>query len=167
MSTPLSSNEYTISDIFQFSEEIQHLQIGENDFLVSYDVTALFTNVPLEETIQILAKKAFNGNWFNNTHNLNICEGDLIELLTIATKDQLFQFNGNLYKTDNRLNTSVYRKKTNKGLLLHYQSHVDNRYKRSLIRTMLDRANRLSSSPDLFSKRMPGSENNVSETEIS
>ena len=54
--------------------------------------------------------------------------------------------------TNNRLNTCVYRKKTNKGLLLHYQSHVDNRYKRSLIRTMLDRAKRLSSSPDLFSK---------------
>ena len=84
--------------IFQFSEEIQHLQIGGNDFLVSYDVTALFTNVPLEETIQILAKKPFNGNWFNNTHNLNICEGDLTELLTIATKHQLFQFNGDLYK---------------------------------------------------------------------
>ncbi|XP_078355722.1 uncharacterized protein LOC144640479 [Oculina patagonica] len=97
---PLSINEYTISDIFQFSDEIQHLQIGENDFMVSYDVTALFTNVPLEETIQILAKKAFNGNWFNNTHNLNISEGDLIELLTIATKDQLFQFNGDLYSTN-------------------------------------------------------------------
>ena len=55
-------------------------------------------------------------------------------------------------KTDNHLNASVYRKKTNKGLFLHYQSHVDNRYKRSLIRTMLDRAKRLSSSPDLFSK---------------
>ena len=48
---PLSIHEYTISDIFQFSEEIQHLQIGDNDFLVWYDVTALFTNVPLEETI--------------------------------------------------------------------------------------------------------------------
>ena len=55
-------------------------------------------------------------------------------------------------KTDNHFNTSVYRKKTNKGLLLHYQSHVDNRYKRSLMRTMLDRAKCLSSSPDLFSK---------------
>ena len=76
---PLTINEYTISHIFHFSEEIQHLQIGNNDFLVSYDVTALFTTVPLEETIQILAKKAFNGNWFNNTRNLNICEGDLIE----------------------------------------------------------------------------------------
>lgn len=62
---PLSINEYTISDIFQFSEEIQRLQIGDDDFLVSYDVTALFTNVPLEETIQILAKKSFNANWFN------------------------------------------------------------------------------------------------------
>ena len=87
-----------MSDIFQFSEEIQHLQIGENDFLVSYDVTALVTKVPLEEIIRTLAKKAFNGNWFNNTHNLNICEGDLIELLTIATKDHLFQLNGDLYE---------------------------------------------------------------------
>ena len=55
-------------------------------------------------------------------------------------------------RTNNHLNTSVYRKKTNKGLLLHYQSHVDNRYKRSPIRTMLDRTKRLSSSLDLFSK---------------
>ena len=39
----------------------------------------------------------------------------------------------------------------NKGLLLHYQSNVDNRYKRSLIRTMLACAKRLSSSPNLFS----------------
>ena len=59
---------------------------------------SFFTNVPLEEIIQILAKKAFNGNWFNNTHNLSICKGGLIELLTIATKDQFFQLNKDLYK---------------------------------------------------------------------
>ena len=55
-------------------------------------------------------------------------------------------------KTDNHFNTSVYRKKTNKGLLLHFQSHVDNRYKQSLIKTMVDCAKCLSSSPDHFSK---------------
>ena len=56
-------------------------------------------------------------------------------------------------KTDKHINTSVYRKKTNKELLFHYQNYVDNRFnKRSLIRTMFDRAKRLSSSPDLFSK---------------
>ena len=54
--------------------------------------------------------------------------------------------------TDNPLNTCVCREKTNKKLLLHYQSHIDNRYKRYLIKTMLDHANRLSSSPDLFWK---------------
>ena len=37
-------------------------------------------------------------------------------------------------------------------LLLHYQSHVDNRYKRSLLTTMLDRAHRLSSSWAYFSE---------------
>ena len=45
---------------------------------------------------------------------------------------------------------NVTGKATNKGLLLHYQSHVDNKCKHSLLKTMLIRAHRLSSSPDLF-----------------
>jgi len=53
-------------------------------------------------------------------------------------------------KIDHRLETCVYRKKTNKGLLLHYESHVDSRYKRSLLRTMLDRAKRLSCAPEFL-----------------
>ena len=40
----------------------------------------------------------------------------------------------------------AYVKLTNTGLLLHYQSHVDRRYKRLLITTMLNQAFRLSSS---------------------
>ena len=51
-----------------------------------------------------------------------------------------------------QLKTCVYRKPTNKGLLLHYQSHVDARYKRSLLMTMLNRARCLSSSPDAFAE---------------
>lgn len=197
--------------------------------------------MPLEETIQILANKAFNQNWFNETYNLNITQEDLVELLRVATKHQLFQFNGSLYeqidgvamgsplgplmantfmclmeeklesedklpsfykryvddtlaavkdistattflatlneahpaisftmevannnklpfigmeltKIGKRLETCVYRKTTNKGLLLHYQSHVDARYKRSLLMTMLNRAHCLSSSPDIFAE---------------
>ena len=61
------------------------MQITDNDILVSYDVTAAFTNVPLDETIWILANKAFSENWFNRTHNLKISEADLIELLEFAT----------------------------------------------------------------------------------
>ena len=90
---PLSTNEYTISDVFNFAEEIQHFKLGENVFLVSYDVTALFTNVPLDETIHILTDKTFKDNWFNKNYNMNISKDDLIDLLSVATKNQLFQFN--------------------------------------------------------------------------
>ena len=34
--------------------------------------------------------------------------------------------------------TKVYVKPTNTGVVLHYESHVDNQYKSSLITTMLD-----------------------------
>jgi len=90
---PLSCNQYTVTDTF-----VQSLEINRGDILVSYDVTSLFTNVPLDETIQILADKAFSDDWFNNTHELNLSRDQLIELLNAATKNQLFQYNGNLYE---------------------------------------------------------------------
>ena len=38
--------------------EIQQLSINNGDILVSYDVSSLFTNVPLDETIQLLIDMA-------------------------------------------------------------------------------------------------------------
>ena len=40
-------------------------------------------------------------------------------------------------KKGDRLETSVYGKSTNTGLLLHYHSHVDKRYKDCLLTTMI------------------------------
>lgn len=94
---PLSVNHYTISDTLSFTEEIQNLDINKNNILVSYDVTSLFTNIPLQETIEIIIEKVFVDNWLNQTHNLNITKPDLIQLLEVATKHQLFQFDGKLY----------------------------------------------------------------------
>ena len=58
----------------------------------------LFTNVPVDETIKILSEKAFKDDWFNKKHSLDITKADLVELWNIATKSQLFQFEGNLYE---------------------------------------------------------------------
>ena len=44
-----------------------------------------------------------------------------------------------------QIQTKVYVKPTNTGLLLHYKSHVDDHYKCGLLKTMLDRVFRLSS----------------------
>ena len=45
-----------------------------------------------------------------------------------------------IVKHMSRLETKVYKKPTDPGLLLHYQRHIDVRYKQSLLKTMLNRA---------------------------
>ena len=74
------------------------IEIHHGEISVSYDVTSLFTNVPLEETIQIVADKAFSDDWFNKTYKLNLTRADLVDLLRAATHNQLFQFDGVLYE---------------------------------------------------------------------
>ena len=91
-------NQYTITDTFEFLNEVQGLTINSGDMLVSFDVSSLFTNVPLEETILILADKASMNGWFNATHGLNLTKQDLVDIQRGATRDHLFLFNGQLYE---------------------------------------------------------------------
>ncbi|XP_068723732.1 uncharacterized protein [Montipora capricornis] len=63
-----------------------------------YDVAAMFTDVPLNETIEVLVDKAFMDAWFNKTHDFNLEIAQLVELLKFATTKQLLQFDGNLYE---------------------------------------------------------------------
>ena len=37
-------------------------------------------------------------NWFNTTHNLDLTRTDPVDLLSVATKGQLFQFNAAFYE---------------------------------------------------------------------
>ena len=223
------------------SEEIRNSPIGEDDILVSYDVTALFTNFPLNETINVLVEIAFADDWFNQTYDLNLQKDQLTKLLKIATTKQIFQFDGQLYEKidgvamgsplgplmanvflchledkltrdgvmptlykryvddtlvrmpstdtaidflttlnslhpnlsftmelpiDNKISfigieiiknrtkivTHVYRKPTNTGLLLHFHSHTDKRYKDCLLKTMIHRAYALSSKTEAFNQ---------------
>jgi len=59
--------------------------MNKDDILVSYDVTALFTNVPLSDTINILVNEAFSNDWFNRSYDLNLEKEELVQLLTVAT----------------------------------------------------------------------------------
>ena len=78
----------------RFSEELRKNGNVDGEILVSYDVSSLFTNVPVGETIEILVQKAFHEEWFNNKYNLALKGSDLRALLNIAVKNQLFQLDG-------------------------------------------------------------------------
>ena len=197
--------------------------------------------MPLNETINILVDKAFANDWFNQTYELSLQKEQLARLLEIATTNQLFQFNDQLYeqvdgvamgsplgplmanvfmchledkltrdgvmpklyrryvdgtlakmpsteaaadflttlnslhpnlsftmelpvdnkipfigmeiiKNGTQIETQVYRKPTNTGLLLHFQSDADNRYKVCLLKTMIHRAHALSFTTDAFNE---------------
>ena len=49
-----------------------------------------------------------------------------------------------------KIETAVYVKPTDKGLHLHFQSHVDKKYKKTLLNTMLHRAYKISSTWSIF-----------------
>ena len=67
---PLFVNDHTINDIFPFANELHEMEINELDPLVSYDVFSLLTNIPVDETFESTAERAFENNWFNEEHRL-------------------------------------------------------------------------------------------------
>ncbi|PFX30457.1 hypothetical protein AWC38_SpisGene4745 [Stylophora pistillata] len=242
-------NGISVIDANQKIDKSIICQLGKNALGQAYEVLPSIASkrergildgfIPLDETIESIAERAFENDWFNREYDLNITKSDLMELVRIATKNQQFQVEGKLYEQVDgvdmgsplgplmanafvcriekqlerenkmpifykrfvddtlsvmpdpeaasefletlnkshpsidftmelqengslpllgmdvirngcRLDTMVYRKPTEKGLLLHYHSHVDARYKRSLLITMLNRAFQLSSTWTFF-----------------
>ena len=90
--TPFTSNEYTIKDTFHFVSILD----GKDYRLImaSLDVESLFTNIPLDETIDIVTKKVFG----EKRKVKGISKGDFKKLLEISTKGTVVFFNGNYYK---------------------------------------------------------------------
>ena len=85
--SPLVLNDYSCKDTFSFVFQIKNANLSKK-FLVSYDVTSLFTNIPLQETIDIAINLIFNYN-----PNLNITRKELKELFLFATLQAHFIFN--------------------------------------------------------------------------
>ena len=89
---PFTKNEYTVKDPFNFAEEI--CEQGPTLFMSSLDVDSLFTNIPLDETIDICVNQLFE-----NTDTVEgFTKSELKQLLSLATKESYFIFNGLLYK---------------------------------------------------------------------
>ena len=57
---PLTINNYTVKDSFSFVDEITSLTTNSNITMASFDIKSLFTNVPLGETIDIVADTLYD-----------------------------------------------------------------------------------------------------------
>ena len=59
--SPLVPNDYSCKHTFSYDSQIKNANLSRK-FLVSYDVTNLFTNILLQETIDIAVYLIFNHN---------------------------------------------------------------------------------------------------------
>ena len=89
--TPLTQNEYTVTDSFHFAEEI--CKQDPNLYMASLDVNSLFTNIPLNET-----NICIDSLYKNDENSPKIPEDVLHNLLTVATKESLIMFKNKFYK---------------------------------------------------------------------
>ena len=78
--SPLGPNDFSCKDTFSFASQIKNANLSRK-FLVSYDVTSLFTTIPLQETTDIAINLIFNNN-----PNLNTTKKELFLFATSQTR---------------------------------------------------------------------------------
>ena len=89
--SPLIPSKHSSKDTFTFIKDLHGANLT-NKFFVSYDVTSLFTNIPLNETINHAVDLIFQAN-----PNIKINKFNLTKLFKFCTSQTHFLFNGNYY----------------------------------------------------------------------
>ena len=85
--SPLVPNDYLCKDTFSFISQIKNVNLSRK-FLVSYDITSVFINIPLQETIDVAINLIFNDN-----PKLNVTKRELKKLFLFAASQTHFIFN--------------------------------------------------------------------------
>lgn len=90
----LTVNNYTVKDSFSFVEEITTIPNSDEYNMASFDVTSLFTNIPLSETIRITTNHLYE----DDQHPAPIMRRAWFQqLLELLVKDVLFTFNDEVF----------------------------------------------------------------------
>ena len=87
----LEVNDYSCKDTFSFLSQIKNANFS-GKFIVFYNVTSFFINIPLQEAIDIVINLIFNRN-----PNLNITKKELKKLFLFVLSSTHFIFNSKLY----------------------------------------------------------------------
>ena len=94
MLSSITCNEYSLKDSFQFVDQITSINNANDYVMASFDVTSLFTNIPLDETIDIAIKLLYPNE---NDIYMNFDKKQFKKILDMAVKDNIFFFNNKLY----------------------------------------------------------------------
>ena len=106
---PYIDQSYMLKSSDEFLLALQNLQLSPNQAIMSLDVESLFSNVPVDPTIDIILNRCYNQD---SVLPPTIQKEDLQELLKICTQQTPFKFKNQLYgqwvpPSDRHLQTTI------------------------------------------------------------
>jgi len=92
--SPLATSEYTVPNTEHLVDFLKQQKVPDDCELVSFDVTSLFTSVPLQHTIDIILRKIYDEKLVQT----NIPRKEMNDLLLLCTRNVHFTFEGKCYQ---------------------------------------------------------------------
>ena len=95
LSPLMGKTEHHVRNSKEFAEYVQSLKVGPEEELRSYDVSALFTSVPVDKALEIIRKRLQDDITLPNRTPL--CPDDVIAVLDKCLKGMYFLYEGEYY----------------------------------------------------------------------
>ena len=93
MLLPLSKSQDTIENTKEFINYVKKQKVPSNHKMTSFDVISLFTNVPTDDTIDIILKRIYEQKEISTSFT----KQELKELILLCTKEVHFTLWGQSY----------------------------------------------------------------------
>ena len=92
----VGSTEHHVNNSKEFIEEIKKIKLEEGECITSYDVSALFTSIPIPSALDIINNKLQEDTDLHNRTNMTT--HNIIELLDFSLNNTYFTFQGVFYQ---------------------------------------------------------------------
>ena len=90
------ANEYSVKDSRDFIKVIEDIRIVEDEELVSSDVTALYTSLPINRTLSVVVELLEDEETLCVTTSFS--SEQLVGLLELCLRSTYFSFRGQFYQ---------------------------------------------------------------------
>ena len=98
---PLTQNDFTVKDSFEAAKRVNSIptDLFEEEYVyVSFDVESLFTNVPLDKTVDIIIDRVYNQNQIET----RLRKRSLKKLILDSCRKTTFSFRGENHSLKSR-----------------------------------------------------------------
>ena len=92
----VGSSLHHVQNTRDFMEQIKEIKLKQGECIISYDVTALFTSVPIQPVINIIQQRLTNDTELHKRTSVTI--NHITTLLEFCLKSTSFVFQGQYYQ---------------------------------------------------------------------